>query len=204
MIEVTRRRIHIDGIFGGLFAGGVFAAVETLIAAASGSPPDVPWNLVVTAFFGREVIGEGYNAGYFLLGMLFHFALAALFGLIFGVFAARLPKKARDSYATQSALGVAFGLVLWAVNIAWLARAFFPWSGAAGMLGPQLAVHLFAFGLPLGWFLCLRVRDYEVPGVHRARHKLQDADGGPEEVEGFRRDMKENRKELHRTPDERG
>lgn len=204
MIEVTRRRIYIDGVFGGLFAGGVFAAVETLIAAASGSPPDVPWNLVVSAFFGREAIGEGYNAGYFLLGMLVHFGLAALFGLLYGLFAARLPKKVRDSYSAQSALGGAFGLLLWAVNIAWLARSFFPWAGAAGTLGPQLAVHVLAFGLPLGWFLCLRVRDYEVPGVHRARHKLQDADGGQEEVDSFRHDLEEHRKDLRHTPDEGG
>jgi sterol desaturase/sphingolipid hydroxylase (fatty acid hydroxylase superfamily) len=117
---------------------------------------------------------------------------------------ARLPKKVRDSYAAESALGTAFGLLLWAVNIAWIARVAFPASDAARMQGAQLATHLFAYGLPLGWFLCLRVRDYEVPGVHRLRHKLQDASGGPEEVESFRHDLAEHRKDLRHTPDERG
>lgn len=201
MIEVKRERIYIEGLFGGLFAGGVFAAVQTLIAAASGRPPGAPWNLFSSLLFGREVIGAGYNFGYFLLDMVFHFALAALYGLVFGVVIAHLPKKVRDSYAAEAALGVAFGFALWVVNIAWIARAFFAWSDTAQMPGTQLATHLFAFGLPLGYFLCLRVRDYEVPGVHRARHKLQNAAGGREELEGFRRDLEERRKDLRRTPD---
>ena len=203
MIEVKRERIYIDGLFGGLFAGGVFAAVQTLIAAASGRPPGVPWNLFSSLIFGREAIGAGYNFGYFLLGMVFHFVLAALYGLAFGFVIARLPKKVRDSYSAAIALGLVFGLVLWAVNIAWIARSYFAWSDTAQALGAQLATHLLAFGVPLGYFLCLKVRDYEVPGVHRARHKLQNADGGREELEGFRRDLAEQRKDLRHTPDER-
>ncbi len=202
MIEVRRRRIYIDGIFGGLFAGGVFAAVQTLLAAFAGRAPGVPWNLFSALVFGREAIGPGYHAGHFLLGMLFHFTLAGLFGLVFGFFVARLPKRVRDSYLAEFGLGMAFGLVLWAINIAWIARSYLPWLDAAGQPGAQLAAHVLAFGFPLGWFLCLRIRDYEVPGVHRPRHKLPDSTGD-EEVESFRRDREEQRKDLQRTPEER-
>jgi hypothetical protein len=199
MIEVKRRRILVDGLFGGLFAGGVFAAVQTLQAAFAGRAPGVPWNLFPAMLFGREAIGPGYHVGHFLLGMVFHFGLAGLYGLCFGAVVARLPKKLRDSYAAQLGLGAAFSLVLWALNVLLIARTFFPWSLVARSPGAQLGSHLLAFGLPLGWFLCLRVRDYEVPGVHRRRHQWQTSE--EEEAERLGRELEARRKDLRRSRD---
>jgi hypothetical protein len=131
----------------------------------------------------------GHGATDFFLGIGVHLAMSALFGLVYGFLMVHSTGRQRDSYLVEGLFGAFYGLLLWLVNFQLIARLFYPQLGTLSW-GAQLLAHTLAFGVPLGWFLCAKLRDVEVPGVHTLRHKLQTPSGS-DEVQRTRRDLGE-------------
>jgi hypothetical protein len=145
----TRREAR-EGIAFGLITGVVFAAVEMAAAAGAGESPIMPLRMFASVVLGREglspVTPDGTAA---LVGGVTHLALSALFGVIYGVFNARLTPRTQTHWLRESLIGVLYGAGLYLVNIQLIARVAYPWFLEQPQL-PSLLAHAFLFGLPLG------------------------------------------------------
>jgi hypothetical protein len=187
MRELGRERVLREGVIGGLVAGLFFAASELLGAALAGLGPGVPWQLSASLLLGGSQVSAPIRFAQFFIGGAVHFGLAALFGLVFGAISAALGKRRRNSYGFMLTAGAFYGALLWVVNFQVVARLAFPWFLEITPAS-QFALHVLAYGVPLAYWVALRVRDVETPRVHRTRHAWQTPDG-EEEIGRLRRDL---------------
>ncbi|MCA1660719.1 MAG: hypothetical protein LC648_00555 [Novosphingobium sp.] len=112
-------------IVAGLIAGLVFVMMEmVLVATVGGGSPWGPPRMMGAIVLGPEVLPPPatFDTGIVAVGMIVHFALSALLGVIFALIAGRLAL----SRAALLALGTVFGLVVYAVNFYGF-TALFPW-----------------------------------------------------------------------------
>lgn len=146
----SRGRVVGQGMTYGLIAGLVFGAVELIGSAAMDNPALMPVRLSASVLLGREAFSEAVWRGWFVaVGLGVHFALSALFGLLYGVIESRLGVEGRTSWGRQSVVGLLFGAAVWLVDVQIIARLFYPWFLEAPQL-LRLALHAVTFGLPLG------------------------------------------------------
>lgn len=138
-----------QGMGYGLIAGLVFGTVEIIGSAAMGNPALMPVRTFASVLLGREAFSEVVWIGWAVaVGLGVHFALSALFGLIYGAIESRMSREGRTSWGRQSAVGLLFGAAIWLVNFQIIARLFYPWFLEAPQF-LQLALHAVTFGLPL-------------------------------------------------------
>lgn len=133
----------------GLIAGLVFIAMEmALVATAGGGSPWGPPRMMGAIVLGPEVLPPPatFDAGIVAVAMIVHFALSALLGVIFALVAGRFAL----SRGALIALGVAFGLAVYAVNFHGF-TALFPWFEMARNW-ITIASHA-VFGAVLAWWL---------------------------------------------------
>jgi hypothetical protein len=133
----------------GLLAGLLFAIVKTIGAGAMGASPMIPWRMFASTVLGERALEQTPLGGTIVVGVLAHFVLSAIFGVIYSVAAHRfLSDKTRRSYAREAALGLLFGIGLYLVNFHVTARLLYPWF-MTGNQGAQFIHHTVFFGLPL-------------------------------------------------------
>lgn len=138
----------------GLVAGLVFLITEMVLVPTVGGgalwgPPRM---------MGAIALGEGvlpppatFDAAVIAVGMLVHFALSAVLGVVFGLMVARVSV----GHGALLALGALFGLVVYLVNFYGL-TAIFPWFAMArGWI--TILAHII-FGVVLAWWLARDAR----------------------------------------------
>ncbi len=133
------------GIVGGVVAGIAMAMVAMIWTMLAGAGFWRPMDLIASILLGKSAITGGFQLIPEFLGMVIHLMLSAVFGLIFAAVAAR------TSWSSGAIIGagLAYGLLLWIVNVVIIDTLFIP----AGLsLAPTLlmvVVHL-VYGLVLG------------------------------------------------------
>lgn len=139
-----------SGIIAGLVAGLVFLIVEMiLVPTVGGGALWAPPRMMAAIALGEGVLPPPatFDAGTIFVGMLVHFALSAVLGVIFAL----VMRGVASSRGLVLAAGLVFGLAVYVVNFYGL-TALFPWFAMA-----RNAISIFAhavFGLVLAaWLL---------------------------------------------------
>ncbi len=146
MASENRRSVGA-GITAGLIAGAIFAMMEIVGAAMMGNPALMPVRMFASVVLGQSAM-EGPLGTALVVGTIAHLVLSAVFGVVYGLFSARLSEATKTSFGRQAGIGVLFGLVVWLVNFQIIARVLYPWFlGAPQFL--QAMMHGLFFGLPL-------------------------------------------------------
>ncbi len=147
MVDDPARSLK-KGLIFGLFAAMLLVMAQMLTAPLVGYPPSGPLRLYASVLFGQQILLEASGA-HLLLGLLFHLALSGCYGILYGALNLLLAPETRARLSYQAALGLLWGAAVWLVNFAVLAPWLYPWFLEAAPL-VQLALHVLAFGLPLG------------------------------------------------------
>jgi hypothetical protein len=132
----------------GLLAGLIFVAMEMVLVATVGGSPWGPPRMMGAIVLGPHVLPPPatFDAGIFAVGMLVHFALSAVLGVIFAFAVGRLSL----STVALVGLGALFGLAVYLVNFYGF-TAVFPWFEMARNW-ITIVSHL-VFGAVLAWWL---------------------------------------------------
>ncbi len=161
MIPSSRKTIA-EGVGWGLLAGLLFAIVEMIGAAAMGASALSPWRAFASTVLGQRALEQTPPGTTFIVGVVAHFVLSAIYGLVYA-FANRLVSdETRRSYGREAALGLLFGIALYVVNFQVIARLVYPWFRNAPQLW-QFILHTVFFGLPLALFITASERSFALP-----------------------------------------
>jgi len=136
-------------VVAGLIAGVVFMIAEmVLVGTVGGGSPWGPPRMIAAIAMGKDVLPPpaSFDLGVMMVGMLVHFALSAVLGVIFALIADRFV----TSTIVGIAAGTAFGLIIYALHFYGM-TAFFPWFAMARN-GISILAHAI-FGAVLGWYL---------------------------------------------------
>ena len=148
MSESTRRGAK-EGIGFGQIACLIFAVMEVVGAAMMGQPPLMPIRMFASTVLGQAALMQTAAGTAVVVGLLAHFALSAIYGVIYGAINGTFSANTETSYGRQTGLGLLFGMALWMVNFQIIARLIYPWFLDAPQF-LQMAMHAMFFGLPLG------------------------------------------------------
>ena len=184
MARASPRQVWVVGLTGGLAGGAFLAAAQAFATALAREPPPQMFRAWGSLLLGRRILEGLPNDLEVPLGLAVHLVVAGALGVAYGLLVSRLGTRRRDSFASQFLYGALFGAAVWVVNYQLLSRVLFPAMRAADPVRPalQLVLHVIAFGVPLGWWVAMKLRDFEVEGVHVRRH-LKQTPSGPEERE---------------------
>ena len=105
--------------------------------------------MFASSVLGKAALTETPPAVAVLVGLLAHIVGSAVMGIGYGLLSSRLSRGSRRSFGVQAALGMAYGIGLWLLNIQILGRAFVPWFLETSQV-QQILMHALFFGLPLG------------------------------------------------------
>ena len=147
----------LAGLGAGLAAGAIFIVVEVIQATLLGSGPLGPLRLIGAIILGMESLPPppvASAATAVPVGLIVHFTLSAIFGVMFGAAVGSVGALRRSRGALIAAATVS-GFLLWLVNFNVIAPLVFPWFGMVNQL-VQFILHTFFFGLPLGLLLAPR------------------------------------------------
>ena len=109
-------RMHLDwraGIGAGLIAGLVFLIAEMiLVPLALGGSPFGPVRMIGSIALGEEVLPPPatFDLGITVLALIVHFALSAIYGVLFSLAASRV------GMGGALGIGFAFGIALYFIN----------------------------------------------------------------------------------------
>lgn len=122
------REIATKGAVAGLVAGLVFVLLEMILVGMSGGSPWAPPRMMGAIALGPGVLPPPatFDAGIVAVGMIVHFALSVVLGVIFAALAARLAV----SRGVLIGIGLLFGLAVYLVNFYGF-TALFPWFAMA-------------------------------------------------------------------------
>ncbi len=155
------RRSVGEGVAAGLIAGVIFAMMEIVGAAMMGNPALMPIRMFASVVLGKSAM-EGALGTALVVGTIAHLVLSAVFGVVYGLFSARLSEATKTSFGRQAGIGILFGLVVWFVNFQIIARVLYPWFlGAPQFL--QALMHGLFFGLPLALIYAASERRVHAP-----------------------------------------
>jgi hypothetical protein len=123
----------------------------------------MPIRMFASTLLGQRAMSTTDLGTVLVVGLLAHFALSAIFGLVYGALEARMSAEGRTSWGRQAAVGLLFGLGLWMVNFQLIARILYPWFlGTPQFL--QAMMHAVFFGLPLGLLFAAAERRHRLVG----------------------------------------
>jgi hypothetical protein len=138
-----------NGVLFGLAAGVVLALAEVVLAVAAGDSPLRPVRMSAGVALGPPAFTPQVSVGTALLvGLGVHFALSAVFGLLYSVLEAMLPVDGRGQWEFQAPVGMLFGIFLWMVSFQFVGRGYYPWFLDVPQF-PQIVLHAVFLGLPL-------------------------------------------------------
>lgn len=142
----------------GMVAGMAMAMFAMVVAALAGDGFWAPPRAIAASVFGTGHAGAGFVLGSVLAGVVIHMMMSGGFGIVYALFAGLVTRTL--SVGAQLMLGMAWGLILWAVNTALITPRL-----AGGQLFTQampawawLVAHLM-FGAALGLLYALWRRD---------------------------------------------
>lgn len=146
MASENRRSVG-EGVAAGLIAGVIFAMLEIVGAVMMGNPALMPIRMFASVVLGMSAM-QGPLGTALIVGTIAHLVLSAVFGVIYGLFNARVSETSKTSFGRQAGIGILFGLAVWLVNFQIIARVLYPWFlGTPQFL--QAMMHGLFFGLPL-------------------------------------------------------
>lgn len=148
-MDASTIRTVKEGLAAGLVAGVLFVIAEILAAASAGDPALTPFPMFASVVVGADAFEQLSLPVAVLIGTIVHFALSAIFGIVYGFFASREAVDARRSWKRHALLGAAYGCALWLINYQLIGRLAYPWFADTNAVA-QLIVHAFFYGLPLG------------------------------------------------------
>jgi hypothetical protein len=151
-MRIEQRQSIRVGVVWGLVVGLFFAILEMIGAAAMGQSALAPWRAFASVVLGRQALTTAPLGTAFIVGVIAHFALSAIYGVAYALLSGALPKPTRQSFGQQAAVGLVFGVVLYVLNFHVIAPALYPWFREANQAW-QFVLHTIFFGLPLG--LCM-------------------------------------------------
>ncbi len=158
--EAIQGIVLADALEGGLIAGVISIVAQMVVAAIGGQSVALPWTMASSIILGSTAFAGRFTWGIFIVGFGVHFFLSALFGVVWGAVVNRLPRRTRDNLVVHGALGIAYGFVLWVLMIRVIALIVYPWLVQVPAMTPLLILAL-AYGLPLAWFVAIRLRPVE-------------------------------------------
>ncbi|RJP74661.1 MAG: hypothetical protein C4524_12640 [Candidatus Zixiibacteriota bacterium] len=123
--------------------------VEMLGAAIIAMPVFMPLRMSASVVLGEAALADMSLGLAALAGVITHLALAAFFGLLYGLINARLSPAVQAHSERQAVMGLGYGLLIWLINFQIIARAAYPWFLETSQWLHAL-VHALAYGLPLG------------------------------------------------------
>lgn len=145
------------GIMGGLLGGAVFALGQIIVSATLNGGAQRPWQLFASILLGERATVRPLTVGVFAVGLLTHFVLSAFFGFCFAAVSKLAPLDVRVNWAAHSALGMIFGIALYAFNYRIVAPLAYPWFLETNTLA-QLALHALGFGWVVALYLTAQSR----------------------------------------------
>lgn len=148
------------GVVGGVAAGLVFGGLATAVAPLLGGTPGDPWQAAASVFLWRQAVAGPATFGVLLAGVACHLAIAAFYGMVWGLAVGKLPVEVRDDWGFHAGAATAYGVLVYVVNVQLVGRLLYPWMPATAPFA-QLLLHGLAYGLPLGLYLCARVRPHD-------------------------------------------
>jgi len=170
------------GVVAGLAVGFVFILANMIYATSQPALPNVPDGPKLPAIAPFLDIGTIFyfddmpqmTPAYPFAGLVTHFTLAILFGLIFALVLVPLLSNARALLVG----GIAYGGLLYIVNYQILGRVVFEWFDPSDPTGPNpwfgLVTHL-GFGLLLVPFFLTAVSRYgQAPAAHAAADRVEE------------------------------
>ncbi|MGD9892775.1 MAG: hypothetical protein AB7R89_01685 [Dehalococcoidia bacterium] len=98
----------------GVVAGIAMAMVAMVIAAIADDGLWAPPRAVTGMSFGEQHAGSGFALGPVVVGMALHMMLSAVFGVVYALLVGLATRAL--AIGPQIVAGMAWGLVLWAVN----------------------------------------------------------------------------------------
>jgi hypothetical protein len=166
--EDDKRRIIVEGIGFGVMGGVIFGVLQMTGAALMKSSPLLPLHMSASVALGKAALDDAYSLSTILIaGAMVHVVLSAMFGALYGGLMTQRSRSASTSFLHESALGMLYGLMIWAFNFYLVAAAFFPWCSTSSPLY-QAFMHAAFFGLPLGLMFAasLKYRRARAPQPH--------------------------------------
>ena len=160
MADRNRRSVG-EGVTAGLIAGVMFAMMEIVSAVLMGNPALMPVRMFASVVLGMGAM-EGPLGTALVVGTIAHLALSAVFGIIYGLFNARLSETTKTSFGRQAGVGILFGLAVWFVNFQVIARVLYPWFLKTPQI-LQAMMHGLFFGLPLALIYVASERRIHAP-----------------------------------------
>jgi hypothetical protein len=164
MLGDTQRGIK-EGLGFGIVAGVVFGVVEMAGAAMMGDSPLMPLRMFASVVLGEPALTSPDIGTVVGIGTVAHLVLSAIFGLVYGLFAANTSLETQTGWGRQAVLGLLFGVVLWFANFQIIARVLYPWFLQAPQF-LQMAMHAMFFGLPLSLMYARAERHVHHIGAH--------------------------------------
>ena len=142
----------LTGAVMGIVAGMVFILFELIIAGITGPSAVMPLRAISAVVLGPGALEPSVNVvAAVIIGLIVHFVLAAIFGLIFGMIAWGI-RSLTDGVGALVGAAAAYGLVLWIVNFYVIAPRTFPWFTEANPV-VQFFAHTVFYGAVLGLLL---------------------------------------------------
>ncbi|MBX6765074.1 MAG: hypothetical protein K6T51_02695 [Rubrobacteraceae bacterium] len=149
------------GILRGALAGAVFLAFEVVVSGLAGAGYTWPLRLVAGILLGWGALPPRpeFSIGVVIfVALVVHFALSSAFGALFSALFHNFGGRMGASWGRNAVLsGLAFGFLLWGVDVYVLAVFFdaFPWFEQANP--PVAAIgHVFFYGGVLGLLVARR------------------------------------------------
>jgi hypothetical protein len=146
-MRLSSREIGL-GALSGLGAGLVMGIVAMIVAAASGMNLLAPFRDVAGAIFPAVLAADGsVNVATILLGVVVHFTIAIILGMIFTIIYSGL-LKLTFNFGVPITMGLAYSWIIWMV-----ARyIILPLFGTAVYEVPAFIIAHAVFGVSLGVF----------------------------------------------------
>ena len=140
------------GAVAGLVGGFAFILANMWYSDAHGKPAVAPFLAISTIFHGTDMPNLNQPTDV-VVGLVTHFALAMLFGIVFALGVGILRLGRMPLLLVAAAL--IYGIVLYVVNFQIIGRAFFPWfvNSKGPNQGFEAWIHPVAYGLFLVPFL---------------------------------------------------
>jgi len=174
------------GVVAGLAVGFVFILANMIYATSQPAMVNVPDGLKLPAIAPFLDIGTIFYfddmpqmiPAYPFAGLITHFSLSILFGLIFALVLVPLFSNARSLLVG----GIVYGGLLYVVNYQILGRVVFEWFDPSDPMGPDpsfgLLTHL-GFGLLLVPFFLTTVSRYgQAPAAHAEADRVEERKRG--------------------------
>ena len=141
-------RVESETVLAGVAAGFVMGLSEVIASVLSGQSPLLPLREAASIILREDAFGRDAPM-IALVGAVIHFSIAVMYGFAYGVFNSQLSWIKRVRGIQQAVLGVAFGVLIWLLDLQFIGRLFYPRMLEHSQV-VQLVIHALGFGLPLG------------------------------------------------------